>query len=85
MHITLALGAMQFQDIVRQRLQQVGEALERVGLHAGWLAEALQERREVESVEDTLLRQMTEAYVMDGQRQVHGKATTSAGPAIELF
>jgi methyl-accepting chemotaxis protein len=84
-HITLALGAMQFQDIVRQRLQQVGESLERLGLHAGWLAEALHERRDVESVEGTLLRQMKESYVMHGQRQVHGGAASTTGPAIELF
>ncbi len=84
-HITRALGAMQFQDIVRQRLQQVGESIERIGLHAGWLAEALQERRSVESVEATLLRRMEESYVMHAQRQVHGTTTQPAGPAIELF
>ncbi|MBX9749221.1 MAG: hypothetical protein K5Q68_06350 [Roseococcus sp.] len=84
-HITQALGAMQFQDIVRQRLQQVGESIERIGLHAGWLAEALHERRSVESVESTLLRRMEESYVMHAQRQVHGNAAGQAGPAIELF
>jgi methyl-accepting chemotaxis protein len=84
-HITQALGAMQFQDIVRQRLQHVGEAVERVGLHAGWLAEALQEHRPVESVERTLLRPMERSYVMHGQRRVHGNAGREEGPAIELF
>jgi methyl-accepting chemotaxis protein len=84
-HITQALGAMQFQDIVRQRLQQVAEAIERIGLHAGWLAEALHERRSVESVEATLLRRMEDSYVMHAQRQVHGNAAGQAGPAIELF
>ncbi|WPB83795.1 methyl-accepting chemotaxis protein [Sediminicoccus rosea] len=84
-HITQALGAMQFQDIVRQRLEQVGEAIERLGLHAGWLAEALHERRSVESVESTLLRRMEESYVMHGQRLVHGNTSGSGGPAVELF
>jgi methyl-accepting chemotaxis protein len=84
-HITEALGAMQFQDIVRQRLQHVGESVERVGLHAGWLAEALQEHRAVESVEVTLLRPMEKSYVMHGQRRVHGNAPGEEGPAIELF
>jgi len=84
-HITRALGALQFQDIVRQRLQQVGESIERIGLHAGWLAEALHERRSVESVEAMLLRRMEESYVMHDQRQVHGATTRPAGPAIELF
>jgi methyl-accepting chemotaxis protein len=84
-HITQALGAMQFQDIVRQRLQHVGEPIERIGLHAGWLAEALQERRSVEGVEQVLLRRMEESYVMHSQRQVHGSATGAGGPAVELF
>jgi methyl-accepting chemotaxis protein len=84
-HITQALGAMQFQDIVRQRLQQVGESLERLGLHAGWLAEALQQHRPVESVESSLLQPMEDAYVMHGQRRVHGTAPREAGPPIELF
>lgn len=84
-HITQALGAMQFQDIVRQRLEQVGEAIERLGLHAGWLAEALHERRSVESVESTLLRRMEESYVMHGQRLAHGKTAGPGGPAVELF
>lgn len=84
-HITQALGAMQFQDIVRQRLEQVGEAIERLGLHAGWLAEALHERRCVESVESTLLRRMEESYVMHGQRLAHGNTASSGGPAVELF
>jgi methyl-accepting chemotaxis protein len=84
-HITQALGARQFQDIVRQRQEQVGEAIERLGLHAGWLAEALHERRSVESVESSILRQMEESYVMHGQRLAHGKAGGPAGPVIELF
>lgn len=84
-HITQALGAMQFQDIVRQRLEQVGEAIERLGLHAGWLAEALHERRSVETVESALLRRMEESYVMHGQRLAHGKTPGSGGPAVELF
>lgn len=84
-HITEALGAMQFQDIVRQRLQHVGVSVERIGLHAGWLAEALQEHRAVESVELALLRPMEKSYVMHGQRRVHGNAPGEEGPAIELF
>jgi methyl-accepting chemotaxis protein len=82
------IGSFQFQDIIRQRLEQVGESLERLGLHAGWLAEALTQQGDVMSVDVELLRPMQEAYVMQSQREVHGGAGAFVGdglPSIELF
>jgi methyl-accepting chemotaxis protein len=80
-----ALGAVQFQDIVRQRLEQVGDSLQRMGLHAAWLAEALQARRDIERVEDALIAPMQAAYVMQSQRDAHGRGGGGGAPAIELF
>lgn len=84
-HVTQALAGAQFQDIVRQRLQQVDGDMERLGLHAAWLAEALREMRAVEPVQSAILDPMQAAYVMDRQRAAHGDASAPTGPAIELF
>ena len=81
-----AMSATQVQDISRQRLEQVNEGLERVGLHAAWLAEALREQREVEQVEEALLRPMHEAYVMQSQREAHaGHNGAAEESSVELF
>jgi methyl-accepting chemotaxis protein len=82
-----AIGTVQFQDIVRQRLGHVGESLDRMGLHAAWLGEALREDRDVAPVEDELLRPMQEAYVMQSQRDAHARDGNSAAgqPMMELF
>ena len=84
-HVTQALAGAQFQDIVRQRLQQVCRDMERLGLHAAWLGEALKEIRAVEPVQNAILDPMQDAYVMDRQRVAHGDAAPRGGPAIELF
>lgn len=84
-HVARALAGAQFQDIVRQRLEQVGSDLDRLGLHAAWLAEALREMRAVEPVQSAILDPMQAAYVMDRQRTAHGDAPPRGGPAIELF
>jgi methyl-accepting chemotaxis protein len=83
-----AIGTVQFQDIVRQRLGQVGESLDRMGLHAAWLGEALREERDVAPVEDELLQPMQAAYVMQSQRDAHARDGTQAAaaqPLMELF
>ncbi len=84
-HVARALAGAQFQDIVRQRLQQVGGDLERLGQHAARLADALREVADVEPVQGAILDPMQAAYVMDGQRRAHGAAPASSAPAIELF
>ena len=81
-----AMGMVQFQDIIRQRLGQAGEGLERLGLHAIALAGALRQDGPALSVEAALLRPMEAGYVMQSQRDAHGQAGASgAGPAIDLF
>lgn len=87
-HNTLAaMSAAQVQDIARQRLEQVNAGIEKVGLHAAWLAEALRDAREVEPVEDALLRPMQDSYVMQAQRTAHAgqDAVADGGGSIELF
>jgi methyl-accepting chemotaxis protein len=84
-HVTRAAGGAQVQDIVRQRLDHVGAGLDRIGLHAAWLAEALEMGRAVEPVKAALLAPMEESYVMDAQRIAHRGAAKSTGPEIELF
>jgi methyl-accepting chemotaxis protein len=84
-HVARALAGAQFQDIVRQRLQQVGGDLERLGEHAARLADALRETSAIEPVQRAILDPMQAAYVMDGQRRAHGAAPASSAPAIELF
>jgi methyl-accepting chemotaxis protein len=92
--LTESLGFLQFQDVLRQRVEQVQEALGSLGEHArllvghlgdpawdGALRPSLQER----------LDHHLEGYVMASQRLTHasalGREASSAadGPAIELF
>jgi methyl-accepting chemotaxis protein len=80
-----ALAGMQFQDIVRQRLDQVEAGIARLGAHAAGLAAALRQAGAVEPVQAALLRPMEDGYVMHSQRAAHGSAAGDAGPAIELF
>ncbi len=84
-HVTKALAGTQFQDIVRQRLEQVGLSLDRLGAHAACLAAALRDAGPVEPVQGALLDPMQAGYVMQSQRAAHGEGATGGGPAIELF
>ena len=81
-----AMSATQVQDIARQRLDQVTDGLGRVGRHAMGLAEALREHQPIEPVEESLLRPMQEAYVMQSQREAHaGTAGNAEYSSVELF
>ncbi len=81
-----AMSATQVQDIARQRLDQVSEGLEQVGTHAAGLAVALRDEGPVESVEETLLRPMQHAYVMQSQREAHaGGAGNAERSTIDMF
>lgn len=84
-----ALGYIQFQDVVRQRVEQVQYALREMDGHFAQLrslSDGLPERSLQQKLDGHLAQ-----YVMEGQRQVHadtlGKApaASAARPAIELF
>ena len=85
-----ALGYIQFQDVVRQRVEQVQQALREMDSHFEELRQLAggQPARSLQQKLDGHLAQ----YVMEGQRRVHADtlgrpatAPAAARPAIELF
>jgi len=89
-----ALGQIQFQDVVRQRIEQVGKALQDLTEHTQMVAGKLTEDGWDGAIDSTLegrLDQHIGGYVMNSQRDAHaavrgGSHQGSAdGPAIELF
>jgi len=88
------MGHLQFQDIVRQRLEQVKFALRELNDHLQGLAQHVTDSAWNCIVEPSLAARLDghlENYVMDSQRQAHGSVTGAATsddgsrPAIELF
>ena len=89
-----ALGDVQFQDVMRQRIEHVQQALHDLDEHlqaiATQLAEGPWNPDAVGSLAEKLEQQVSR-YVMHDQRVTHQSATgrpvaaASAGPAIELF
>lgn len=93
-----ALASVQFQDVTRQQIEQVIDALNRLDAHSTLLAARLDQAEDSAFALPPLsahLDQMYGSYVMDSQRDVHnsanrgaagsGAATVKAGPKIELF
>ena len=90
-----ALASVQFQDVTRQQIEQVVDALNRLDDHAALLAERLDRYDDPQFELKSLaqhLEQMYGSYVMSSQRDSHHAATGSAGtqaadsgPKIELF
>ncbi len=96
-----AMANVQFQDVVRQQLEHVASALEKLDIHAEALARRLAnptDRAEGNYQNfDRQLEQLFDGYVMDGQRERHqgmvssGAASASSasphsgGPRVELF
>jgi len=90
-----ALASVQFQDVTRQQIEQVINALERLDSHTAMLAERLAafedpnyEMRPLSSHLDEIYS----SYVMNSQRDSHNsslntgaKAVDSSGPKVELF
>ena len=86
--VSEAMGCIQFQDIVRQKIAHVSAGLQHLGGHASGLAAALSDGRQAASVEQCVLQPMRESYVMRSEREVHGGASLAHGgelDAIELF
>ncbi len=87
------LGHLQFQDIVRQRLDQVKFALTELDGHLLGLAQHVGDPTWDGSLQSTLAERMNghiDRYVMDSQHQAHASVTGRAAadgdrPAIELF
>ena len=92
--LTEALGYIQFQDVVRQRVEQVEAALQELSGHSEVLAGNLASDTWDGSLQPTLkdrLDQHLSSYVMASQRDTHNAllggydSGDSGGPAIELF
>lgn len=90
--LSTILGHVQFQDIIRQRLDQVSEALCELGEHvrASTASACLGETGMLPSLHERLLGQQ-KRYVMQSQRRVFAAAggaalaKTDDAPSIELF
>ena len=89
-----ALASVQFQDVTRQQIEQVVDALNRLDSHSTMLASRLDQLEDPDFIVQPLsahLDQIYSNYVMDSQRDTHNSATGShakagkAGPKIELF
>jgi methyl-accepting chemotaxis protein len=86
--VTEAMGSIQFQDIVRQKISHVGHGLELLAEHADGLADALAEKCPVKQIQDAVIASMYEAYAMHSERNAHTGQTgavVAAAPPVELF
>jgi methyl-accepting chemotaxis protein len=91
-----ALASIQFQDVTRQQVEQVINALDRLDSHTQLLAKRLEQFDDPDFKLIPLAHHLDEiysSYVMDSQRNAHSSATgqaassssSSAGPKVELF
>jgi methyl-accepting chemotaxis protein len=91
-----ALASVQFQDVTRQQIEQVVNALSRLDQHTQLLATRLEKFEEDDTEVPPLaehLDQIYSSYVMDAQRDSHQQAlggsapatSGSSGPKVELF
>jgi methyl-accepting chemotaxis protein len=90
-----ALAGVQFQDVTRQQIEQVINALDRLDAHAAHLAERIAQLENPQFTLQPLARHLDEiysSYVMNSQRTSHhgalrdGKTgNDDSGPKVELF
>lgn len=91
--ISTALGEIQFQDVVRQRVENVNDGLDRLGEFAKQVVLWLEGKEEQPAERLKLsLTDMQKSYVMQEQRTTHelalgrvAKDTAQATAKIELF
>ena len=88
------VASVQFQDVIRQQLEQVGESLSRFDSHMEQLADQLGHTGEEGFSFRPLsehLEEIYQGYVMDAQRDGHAAAVGAGGgdgaggPKVELF
>jgi methyl-accepting chemotaxis protein len=89
-----ALGQVQFQDVMRQRVEQVQHALQELDGHLVDVADHLLDQHGVQAVMVPLkerLEQHQASYVMQSQRATHDsvignlQSEEAAAPRIDLF
>ena len=80
-----ALASVQFQDITRQQLEQVIDAIRRIEAHTQKVADVLQHGEDYAAADPEITPLQDEfdalysAYVMDQQREVHEHALSAGG------
>jgi len=86
------MGSVQFQDIIRQQLEQLERTAETVDTHIRSIGEMLESRRDAPDTQtlSQKLDALFDTYVMADQREAHmaahGQAeSTDAGSLIEMF
>jgi methyl-accepting chemotaxis protein len=89
------LASIQFQDVTRQQIEQVRDALDRLDGHVTMLADRLEKLEDPNAAFQPLaqhLDQIYSNYVMSSQRQSHDQALARGeapgggdGPKVELF
>jgi methyl-accepting chemotaxis protein len=94
MRLSDALGQIQFQDVIRQRVEQVQKAQEQLNHHLQSMADQLVDKpwdpQTMVSLRQRLDEQLA-SYVMQSQRDAHhdvigsAAASVDARPNIELF
>jgi methyl-accepting chemotaxis protein len=89
-----ALASVQFQDVTRQQIEQVIDALNRLDQHTQLLAGRLEKFDDDSDLPPLAehLDQLYSNYVMDAQRDSHQQAVggtmpakSTSGPKVELF
>ena len=85
-----AMAGVQFQDITRQRLEQVTERLETIAEHIRELVRKSQDSEQLALLEKLDVESLQADYRMESQRTVHAAVTggdmdEQSGPKIELF
>jgi methyl-accepting chemotaxis protein len=90
-----AIASVQFQDVTRQQIESVAEALVQLDKHAQLLSERLSRYEDSSFSFEPLarhLQRLYDGYVMNSQRDLHRNAlgltaapAQNAGPKIELF
>jgi len=94
MGLSEALGQIQFQDVIRQRVEQVQKAHEELNEHLQSLADQLVDKPWDPQTMVTLRQRLDDqmaSYVMQSQRDTHqdvvgsSAASADARPNIELF
>jgi methyl-accepting chemotaxis protein len=90
------MASVQFQDVTRQQVGHVIEALERLDEHVLKLADCLTDKASVADIPAMTeqIDRLFESYVMQSQRDEHVRhsgthapqaAGAGSGPAVELF
>jgi len=86
-----ALGNVQFQDITRQRLEQVQSTMQAVNEHLSLILGALGDMNNLDTIPNLDINSFLPQYAMDDQRKTHEAITgeklegSDDQPSIQLF